>query len=859
MSKKLFALFAVLLIASLLLAACGGSRDEPTPEPQPEATEAPAAQATEAPSAETQPEPTEAPAAQEPVSITFWEQEEDTIDPFIDELIAEFMEEHPNVTVERVSYGNEELRDQFQVASLAGEAPQLVRVPNDFAGPFSALDIIYDLNDVFEPAYLDQFFEGALGPAVVSGAQYGVPDNYGNHLMLLYNKELVDEVPTDTDAWIAQLQELTTGDQFGLAYNLNEPFWLAGWIGGFGGWPLDETDSPDLASQGMIDALQFVQDLKFTHEVTPVDADYDTAQALFREGKAAYFINGDWSLGSYLEGDTALPFEWGTAAMPMVSRTGEWPSPMTAGKYWMISNEVEGDELEASKTFIEHMTSDPVQERWLNEFKRLPSSKSVAESADAITSDPILAGSMEQLSHGRGMPAAPQMRCAWDAMRPNLEAVMANSMTPEDAAAAMQAEANKCVEDAGFEPGEPAPEVEEKAGAEMMLGDADLTASITFWEQEEDTIDPFIDELLDGFNELYPNVTVERVSYGNEELRDQFQVASLAGEAPQLVRVPNDFAGPFSALDIIYDLNDVFESAFFDQFFDGALGPAVVGGAQYGAPDNFGNHLMLLYNKELVDEVPADTDAWVEQLKELTTDDQFGLAYNLNEPFWLAGWIGGFGGWPLDETDSPDLASQGMIDALQFVQDLKFTHEVTPVDADYDTAQALFREGKAAYFINGDWSLGGYLEGDTALPFEWGTTAMPMVSSTGEYPSPMTSGKYWMISNEIEGDELEASKALIMYMSSNAVQERWLNEFIRLPSSKTLAESADAITSDPILAGSMEQLSHGRGSPAAPQMRCAWDAMRPNLEAVMANSATPADAAAAMQAEAEKCVEDAGF
>ena len=856
MSKKLFTLFAVLLIASLLLAACGGSRDEPTPEPQPEATEAPAAKATEAPK---EAQPTEAPVpSDEPVSIIFWEQEGDVEDVFIDDLVAGFTAANPNITIERVHYANEDLRDQFQVASLAGEAPQLVRVPNDFAGPFSALDIIYDLNDVFEPAFFDQFFAGALDPAIVGGSLYGAPDNYGNHLMLLYNKELVDEVPADTDAWIAQLQELTTGDQVGLAYNLNEPFWLAPWMGGFGGWPLDETDSPDLASQGVIDALQFLQDLKFTYGVTPVEADYGVAETLFREGKAAYLINGDWSLGGYLEGDTALPFEWGTTAMPMVSSTGDYPSPMTSGKYWMISNEVEGAELDASKTFIEYMTSDPVQERWLNEFVRLPSSKTLADSADAISSDPILAGSMEQLSHGRGSPAAPQMRCAWDAMRPNLEAVMANTMTPEAAAAAMQAEANKCVEEAGFQPGEPAPEVEEKSTA-MMLGDADLTASVIFWEQEGDVEDVFIDDLLAGFSELYPNVEVERVHYANEDLRDQFQVASLAGEAPQLVRVPNDFAGPFSALDIIYDLNDVFEPAFFDQFFAGALDPAIVGGSLYGAPDNYGNHLMLLYNKELVDEVPADTDAWIAQLQELTTGDQVGLAYNLNEPFWLAPWMGGFGGWPLDETDSPDLASQGVIDALQFLQDLKFTYGVTPVEADYGVAETLFREGKAAYLINGDWSLGGYLEGDTALPFEWGTTAMPMVSSTGDYPSPMTSGKYWMISNEVEGDELEASKALIMYMSSDAVQERWLNEFIRLPSSKALADSADAIASDPILAGSMEQLSHGRGSPAAPQMRCAWDAMRPNLEAIMANSATPADAAAAMQAEAEKCVEEAGF
>ena len=47
-------------------------------------------------------------------------------------------------------------------------------------------------------------------------------------------------------------------------------------------------------------------------------------------------------------------------------------------------------------------------------------------------------------------PAAPQMRCAWDAMRPNLEAVMADQMAPPDAAKAMQESADSCVQESGF-------------------------------------------------------------------------------------------------------------------------------------------------------------------------------------------------------------------------------------------------------------------------------------------------------------------------------------------------------------------------------------------------------------------------
>jgi arabinogalactan oligomer/maltooligosaccharide transport system substrate-binding protein len=140
MKNKLLMLFGLLAIASMLLAACGGAAPTAAPATSAPATEAPATEAvaTEAPATEAA---TEAPSG-EPVTIAFWEQEGEDVDVFIDGLISDFQTANPNITVERTHYENEALRDQFQTASLAGAAPEVVRVPNDFAGPFSALDII---------------------------------------------------------------------------------------------------------------------------------------------------------------------------------------------------------------------------------------------------------------------------------------------------------------------------------------------------------------------------------------------------------------------------------------------------------------------------------------------------------------------------------------------------------------------------------------------------------------------------------------------------------------------------------------------------------------------------------------------
>ncbi len=411
MKSKLMLLLSIVVAASMILSACGVGA-QPTAEP---------------------------PAA-EPVVLTFWEQEGDEVDVFLDQLIADFQAANPNIKVERSHYENEALRDQFQTASLANAAPDVVRVPNDFAGPFSKLGIVAPVSELFDQAFLAQFFEGALQPAVVGGVLWGVPDNYGNHLMLIYNRDLIAKPPATFEELIAKAKELTQGDIQGFAYNLNEPFWGAGFYGAFGGWPLDENDQPQFNNQAFIDYLAFVYQLK-VDGVVPQECDYACADTLMKEGKAAMIINGDWSLGDYTK---ALGDKLGVAPVPPIK--GKPYTEMTSGKYFMVSTAVLDDPVkkEAVKAFIAYMTSAEVQKKWLDQFKRLPSNKEVAKDP-AIANDPILAGSMAALSNGRGMPAAPEMRCAWDAWRPNLEGVMAGTLTPQEAAEAAQKAADECV------------------------------------------------------------------------------------------------------------------------------------------------------------------------------------------------------------------------------------------------------------------------------------------------------------------------------------------------------------------------------------------------------------------------------
>ena len=371
--------------------------------------------------------------------------------------------------------------------------------------------------------------------------------------------------------------------------------------------------------------------------------------------------------------------------------------------------------------------------------------------------------------------------------------------------------------------------------------------SFALWTQEGESegVYQWIVSLTQEFMEKNPDIKIDTVQKDTEALREDFQTASLAGEPPELLWTVNDHAGPFTAAGLIQPVDNLYDKNKFVE-------SVVMEGKTWAIPISSGNHLMLLYNKSLVQKPPETTDELIEMGKQLTKGDTYGLVYNQIEPFWLVPWLGGFGGKVFaDDGVTPTLNTPEMVNTLQFLYDLKFKHKIVPPESDYGTMDTLFKEGKAAMIINGDWSLGDYA---SILKDKLGVAKLPKVSQTGKYPAPYTSGKYFMIAEDVTGAQLTAVKKFMDFVTSEDVQQRMLKTFKRLPALLTVLKSPE-ITSDPILKGSSEQLAYGTPMPSVVEMRANWDAMKPEMNAVLAGSKTPKDAALAMQKAAEAGIE----
>jgi arabinogalactan oligomer/maltooligosaccharide transport system substrate-binding protein len=344
-------------------------------------------------------------------------------------------------------------------------------------------------------------------------------------------------------------------------------------------------------------------------------------------------------------------------------------------------------------------------------------------------------------------------------------------------------------------------------------------------------------------------VTFDVVNKDVEALREDFQTASLAGDAPEILWTVADHIGPFTAADLILPLDDMIDTASYDP---AALAIAQAGGTTWGAPISFGNQLMLYFDKSVVADAPADSDAMIAAAKAATTGDNYGLVFNQTESFWLAPFLGGFEGKVFaDDGVTPTLDTDAMKGALQFMYDLKYTDKVMPKEADYNVADGLFKDGKAPMIINGDWAMADY---STAKGDNLGVAPIPMI--TGHtWPAPYVAGAFWMASKAV-GDNADMKCVVSDFFKWSTAKDEQVNMVKTL---KRLPGNAEAladpiVTDDPLLAGAAEAAKKGVPQPTNLEMRCVFDSMTAGVRDMFTGNSDIAGIAATMQSSAETCI-----
>ena len=386
----------------------------------------------------------------------------------------------------------------------------------------------------------------------------------------------------------------------------------------------------------------------------------------------------------------------------------------------------------------------------------------------------------------------------------------------------------------------------------------DTRTHIRIWHQKISGERDLFHEHIRRFNASHPDSVVEALYKENEELRNLFVIAAVAGHGPEIIYGPADNVGVMVTTQTVRPLEEIFPAEFFSRFVPQGL--VSWKDARWLAGDQIGNHLTLVYNKELVPNPPETLDELVALGQLLTKDvnndgkaEQYGLTWNYREPFFFIPFLTAFGGWVMDEQGRPTLDNEQTVQAIQFVLDLRDKYKIIPKEGDYEIADMLFKEKRTAMIINGPWSWGGYRIPETSM-----VAPLPRNAQNGLYCEPMISAKGYSVNVTAAPKTLPIIRELIDYLTSAAVQEEMANKLATTPTDKTVLSSS-AMLNNPALIASMQQIEHGRPMPIMPQMRQIWEGMRGPYQLVMNGAITAREGAKRMQREAEKNIADSNL
>lgn len=369
---------------------------------------------------------------EDPHQIVIWHTLHPDEQEMFVQILQEYMAQNPGIKITALYKETETLRSGFQIAAIGGAGPDIVWGPSDQVGPFEAMQIILPLDTLFTKEYLSKFNPMAL--VYSHGHLYSIADKIGNHLMLIYNKSLLPNPPKTMNELIAEGQKFDeSANGHALVWNYTEPYFFIPFLTGFGGWVMDSLGNPTLDTPAMVNALKFMKDLRDKYQIIPKSCDYETADALFKEGKAEMIINGPWSFGSY----ERAGLDFGVAKIPLVEETGLWPAPMVSPMGYSINASIPSWKIPEVVKLLKFLLSPEIQLEFTKHFDTIPT-RVEAYNDPSVQQNEIVKGAEDEMEVGRPMPIIPELRAVWDAMRPSYQAVLGGTESPEQAAKEMQ-------------------------------------------------------------------------------------------------------------------------------------------------------------------------------------------------------------------------------------------------------------------------------------------------------------------------------------------------------------------------------------------------------------------------------------
>jgi len=463
MTRKLFTLLSLLIVAAFVLGGCAttpatnppAAPTQPPAAAQPEPTKAAPTEPPAPPTATTAPTevPTVAPTEAPQVTINWWHiQVADDQKALWQSMADEYMKEHPNVKIEITVLENEAFKTKLTTVMQSGNPPDIFQswgggAMNEYATAGLLKDITADLE---KDGWKDTFSPGALGVYSYNGKYYGVPRDMGA-VGFWYNKELfakagIENPPATWTELVDDIKKLKAAGITPIALGEGDKwpgaFWweyLAVRMGGKAAFDAAYSREGAFTDAPFVEAGKMLQELVALEPFQDgyLGSSWPDEQVVMATSKAAMDLMGQWAPGAFKDSSVdkkGLGDKLGWFPFPAVEGgAGGATDALGGGNGFVIGKDAPQEAVDFLK-YISSVDSQIAQ-------AKIGLSVPVVKGAEVGLSDPMLvlvqkgaaAADYFQLYYDQALPPA-----MGSVINDSVQGLFAGTMTPEEAAAAIE-------------------------------------------------------------------------------------------------------------------------------------------------------------------------------------------------------------------------------------------------------------------------------------------------------------------------------------------------------------------------------------------------------------------------------------